>query len=88
MGAANAFKTNYYDQMAKAKEVRPFAITEDLEWTLMTWFHQILWWMGTLLQIVSLTIFSLRIDRLAQWKNSAPLSVGNSMFRLPGKSRP
>lgn len=68
MGAANAFKTNYYDQMAKAKEVRPITITEDLEWTLMTWFHQILWWMGTLLQIVSLTIFSLRIDRLAQWK--------------------
>ena len=69
MGTANAVKTNYYDQMARAKEVRPITITEDLEWTLMTWCQQILWWMGTSLQIVSLTVFSLRIDRLAQWKS-------------------
>ena len=59
---------NYYEWMAKQKEVWPITVTEGLEWVSMSYFHKVLWWIGTCIQMLTLTILSLRTDRLGQGK--------------------
>ena len=57
---------DYYEWMGCAKELRPITITEGLEWHTMTAFKKLIWWIGTCIQMLTLTILSLRTDRLAQ----------------------
>ena len=59
---------DYYEQMAMEKEVRPIKITEGLEWNSMSHFCKMLWCIGTCIQMLTLTILSLRTDRLGQGK--------------------
>ena len=77
-GSSNAFesskrqknkiwKNDYYNWISNAKEVRPITITEDLEWGAMTCFQKLLWWVGMCIQMLTLTILSLRTDRLLDW---------------------
>ena len=57
---------DYYEKMAMAKEVRPITITEGLEWNSMPHMRKLLWSFGTCIQMLTLTIFSLRTDRLLE----------------------
>ena len=61
------WKNDYYNWISNAKEVRPITITEDLEWGAMTCFQKLLWWVGMCIQMLTLTILSLRTDRLLDW---------------------
>ena len=51
--------------MAQVSEVRPISVTENIKWSLMSSVSKIFWVIGTLLNMLSLTVLSLRIDRLA-----------------------
>ena len=51
--------------MAHVSEVRPISVTENIKWNLMSSISKIFWAIGTLLNMLSLTVLSLRIDRLA-----------------------
>ena len=77
-GSSNAFesskrqknkiwKNDYYNWISNAKEVRPITITEDLEWEAMTCLQKLLWGVGTSIQMLIMTILSLRTDRLLDW---------------------
>ena len=57
---------DYYEWMGCVKEVRPITVTEDVELCRMSSFRRLIWWMGTGIQMLSLTILSLRTDRLIQ----------------------
>ena len=50
--------------MAEVNEVRPISVTENIQWNLMSKFRKISWVIGTLVQMLSLTIFSIRVDRI------------------------
>ena len=58
---------DYYKWMGSVKEVRPITVTEDVEWHKMSTFQHLIWWIWTCIQILSLTILSIRCDRLMQW---------------------
>ena len=60
-------KNDYYNWISNAKEARLITITEDLELGAMTSFQKLLWWIGICFQMVTLTIVSLRTDRLVDW---------------------
>ena len=55
---------DYYDSMATLREIRPISVTENIQWNLMSKMAKFLWVIGTLIQMLSLTIFSLRVDRI------------------------
>lgn len=57
---------DYYEWMAKAKEVRPICIAEDLEWSSMSNLHKLFWWIEACIQLLILTMFNFRTDRLRQ----------------------
>ena len=70
--------------MAEVDEVRPISVTENIKWNLMSKFTKILWVIGTLVQMLSLTIFSIRVDRLCDknyilnhWKHYSGNKKGN-----------
>ena len=50
--------------MAKVLEIRPISVTENLQYNLMSRGAKLFWMVGTLIQMLSLTIFSLRVDRI------------------------
>ena len=60
-------KKDYYRRMSCVKEVRPITITENLEWENTTCIQRSSWWIATCIQILTLTILSLRTDRLLEW---------------------
>ena len=59
---------DYYEWMGSAKEVRPIAVTEGVEWHTMSNFGKLVWCNSICIQMLSLTIFSLRTDRLVDVK--------------------
>ena len=58
---------DYYEWMANTKEVRPITITENVDLKSMSWSEKILWSLGTILQMLTLTVLSIRTDRLFDW---------------------
>ena len=58
---------DYYEWMANAKEVRPITVTENVDIKSMSWSEKILWSLGTILQMLTLTVLSIRTDRLFDW---------------------
>ena len=50
--------------MAKVLEIRPISVTENLQYNLLSRGAKLFWMVGTLIQMLSLTIFSLRVDRI------------------------
>jgi hypothetical protein len=58
---------DYYEWMGNAKEVRPITVMENLQWSTMSCFNRFLWWIKTFIQMITLTILSLRTDRLLDW---------------------
>ena len=60
---------DYYEWMGCVKEIRPITVTEDVEWSSMTQFQRLVWWIATGIQMLTLTILSLRTDRLLQCDN-------------------
>ena len=59
---------DYYEWTASAKEVRPITITENVDFKAMP-FSQKLWWsFGTCVQMLTLTVLSIRTDRLLDWR--------------------
>ena len=60
---------DYYEWMGRVTEVRPITITEDVEFCRMSHFQCLIWWLGTGIQMLTLTILSLRTDRLAQYNS-------------------
>ena len=63
-------KTNkdYYASMATVVEVRPISVTENVKWNLMSKAAKFLWVIGTLINMLALTMLSLRVDRLCDRK--------------------
>ena len=59
--------TDYYKWMGRVSEVRPISVTEKLDWSNMSWFNRVVWWIQTFVQMITLTILSLRTDRLLDW---------------------
>ena len=51
--------------MAQVSEVRPISVTENIKWNQMSSVAKLFWAIGTLLNMLSLTVLSLRIDRMA-----------------------
>ena len=50
--------------MAKVLEIRPISVTENLQHNSLSRGAKLFWMIGTLIQMLSLTIFSLRVDRI------------------------
>ena len=64
----SSLNQDHYEFMATVVEVRPISVTETISWNSMSKLAKISWMIGTLLQMLFLTIFSLRIDRLCDRK--------------------
>ena len=58
---------DYYEWMANAKEVRPITVTENVDLNSMSCSEKVLWSLGTVLQMLTLTVLSIRTDRLFDW---------------------
>ena len=59
---------DYYEWTASAKEVRPITITENVDFKAMSSFRKFWWSCGTCVQMLTLTILSIRTDRLFDWR--------------------
>ena len=57
---------DFYEWMGSAKELRPIAITDEIDWTRMKHFDKVFWCIGQCIQMVVLTFFSIRTDRFLQ----------------------
>ena len=57
---------DYYEWMGSRKEVRPITVKENLQWHTMSKGETLVWWIGTCIQMLTLTVLSLRTDRLVQ----------------------
>ena len=57
---------DYYEWMAMAKDVRPISIAEGLEWSSMSILSKLFWWIAACMQLMMLTMFDFRTDRLQQ----------------------
>ena len=57
---------DYYEWMGSRKEVRPITVKENLQWHTMSKGEKLVWWIGTCIQMLTLTVLSLRTDRLVQ----------------------
>ena len=58
---------DYYESMGNAKEVRPITVIENLQWSTMSGCNRLFWWIKTFIQMITLTMISLRTDRLLDW---------------------
>ena len=45
-------------------EIRPISVIENLNWNSMSNISKLLWMVKTVIQMLSLTVFSLRVDRI------------------------
>ena len=59
---------DHYEFMATVVEVRPISVTETISWESMSKLAKISWMIGTFLQMLFLTIFSLRVDKICDRK--------------------
>ena len=59
---------DYYEWMGSAKEVRPITVTENVTLSAMSWSEKFWWWLKTCVQMLTLTVLSLRTDRLFDWE--------------------
>ena len=59
---------DYYEWIANAKEVRPITITENVDFKAMSSFRKYWWSCGTCVQMLTLTVLSIRTDRLFDWR--------------------
>ena len=58
--------SDFYEWMGSAKEIRPVAITDDIDWSRMKHYDKVFWCIGQCIQMVILTFFSIRTDRCSQ----------------------
>ena len=58
---------DYYEWMGSAKEVRPISVTENVQWSTKSWFQRFTWYFGTCINMLTLTILSIRTDRFLDW---------------------
>ena len=46
--------SDYYQFMANSKAIRPICIAEDVKFENMSFGKKILWWLGTILKVLSI----------------------------------
>ncbi|XP_023321507.1 uncharacterized protein LOC111696190 [Eurytemora carolleeae] len=60
------YQGSYYNQVANSKYIRPICIMEDVHLPSMSKISKFKWYFQTIIQMISLIIFSVRSDRLFQ----------------------
>jgi len=55
---------DYYENIANSVAIRPIAVTEDVDFSIMSTPKKILWWFLTILKLLSCIILSVRTDRV------------------------
>jgi len=56
---------DYYQCIEKSKAIRPICITENVDLGQMSFIRKIMWWLCTILKLLSIIVLSVRTDRLS-----------------------